>query len=97
MNELLGVVEQQEPLSTLESSSGAVAAEPQSARMLILLQNGEQRLITFTLPKESCTVQELLEQVSHRHTSMHDVESKYQSRKQELAMVTQQPIGRRNL
>lgn len=31
--------------------------------MLIFLQNGEQRLITFTLPKESCTLQEVLEQV----------------------------------
>lgn len=38
-------------------------AEPQSAKMLIMLPNGEQRLITFILPKESCTVQELLEQV----------------------------------
>lgn len=37
-------------------------AEPQSAKMLIFLQNGEQRLITFTLPKESCTLQEVLEQ-----------------------------------
>lgn len=45
----------------------AQAPEPidqqKSARMLVILQNGEQRLITFTLPKESCTVQELLEQV----------------------------------
>lgn len=39
--------------------------EPQSARMLILLKSGEQRLITFTLPKDSCTVQELLEQVTY--------------------------------
>jgi hypothetical protein len=38
-------------------------SEPQSAKMLIFLQNGEQRLITFTLPKESCTLQEVLEQV----------------------------------
>ncbi|KAL1378285.1 hypothetical protein pipiens_015681 [Culex pipiens pipiens] len=35
----------------------------ESAKMLVILQSGEQRLITFTLPKESCTVQELLEQV----------------------------------
>lgn len=35
----------------------------ESAKMLVILENGEQRLITFTLPKESCTVQELLEQV----------------------------------
>lgn len=35
----------------------------ESAKMLVVLQSGEQRLITFTLPKESCTVQELLEQV----------------------------------
>lgn len=40
------------------------ATEPQSAKMLIFLQNGEQRLITFTLPKESCTLQEVLEQAS---------------------------------
>ncbi|CAH0749698.1 unnamed protein product [Diatraea saccharalis] len=39
-------------------------SEPQSAKMLIFLQNGEQRLITFTLPKESCTLQEVLEQVN---------------------------------
>lgn len=31
--------------------------------MLVILDNGEQRLITFTLPKETCTVQELLDQV----------------------------------
>lgn len=33
-----------------------------SAKMLIILASGEQRLITFKLPKESSTVQELLEQ-----------------------------------
>lgn len=37
--------------------------ERESAKMLVMLSNGEQRLITFTLPKESCTVQELLDQV----------------------------------
>lgn len=37
--------------------------ERESAKMLVILQSGEQRLITFTLPKECCTVQELLEQV----------------------------------
>lgn len=31
--------------------------------MLVKLRSGEQRLITFTLPTESCTVLELLEQV----------------------------------
>ncbi|CAH0556439.1 unnamed protein product [Brassicogethes aeneus] len=35
-----------------------------SIRMLVLLDNGEQRLITFTLPKEACTIQEILEQVN---------------------------------
>lgn len=35
-----------------------------SAKMLVILASGEQRLITFTLPRESCTVQDLLEQVS---------------------------------
>ncbi|KAF5296827.1 hypothetical protein FQA39_LY12345 [Lamprigera yunnana] len=34
-----------------------------SIRMLVLLENCEQRLITFTLPKEACTIQEILEQV----------------------------------
>lgn len=38
--------------------------QQQAARMLVILQSGEQRLITFTLPKESCTVQEILEQVN---------------------------------
>ncbi|XP_056631057.1 uncharacterized protein LOC130441410 isoform X1 [Diorhabda sublineata] len=37
---------------------------PDSIRMLVLLENGEQRLITFTLPKEPCTIQEILEQVN---------------------------------
>ncbi|KAL0840365.1 hypothetical protein ABMA28_015625 [Loxostege sticticalis] len=41
-----------------------LAHQPQSAKMLIFLQNGEQRLITFTLPRESCTLQEVLEQVN---------------------------------
>lgn len=35
----------------------------ESIRMLVLLVNGEQRLITFTIPKEQCTIQEILEQV----------------------------------
>lgn len=39
------------------------AVERESAKMLVILDNGEQRLITFTLPKETCTVQELLDQV----------------------------------
>lgn len=34
-----------------------------SIRMLVLMANGEQRLITFTMPKEQCTIQEILEQV----------------------------------
>jgi hypothetical protein len=38
--------------------------EPEFAHMLIFMENGEQRLITFTLPTESCTVKELLEQVN---------------------------------
>ena len=33
------------------------------AKMLVILENGEQRLITFEVPKEDCTVQDLLEQV----------------------------------
>lgn len=37
--------------------------ERESAKMLVILDNGEQRLITFTLPRETCTVQELLDQV----------------------------------
>lgn len=34
-----------------------------TAKMLVILQNGEQRLITFDIPNEDCTVQDLLEQV----------------------------------
>ncbi|XP_058066162.1 uncharacterized protein LOC131215783 [Anopheles bellator] len=45
-----------------------VVQERESARMLVILQSGEQRLITFTLPKESCTVQELLEQVGVQYS-----------------------------
>lgn len=46
------------------SGPSETVSETQSAKMLIFLQNGEQRLITFTLPKESCTLQEVLEQVN---------------------------------
>lgn len=42
--------------------------EPQSAKMLVILPNSEHRLITFTLPNERCTVQELLEQVGVKLT-----------------------------
>lgn len=31
--------------------------------MLILHTNGEQRLITFSLPNQACTIQEILDQV----------------------------------
>lgn len=37
------------------------------AKMLVILENGEQRLITFEVPKEDCTVQDLLEQVMVNH------------------------------
>jgi hypothetical protein len=37
--------------------------EYEGLKMLVILDNGEQRLITFTLPKETCTVQELLDHV----------------------------------
>lgn len=48
--------------------------ERESAKMLVILENGEQRLITFTLPKETCTVQELLEQVNIRVEPEQDIE-----------------------
>lgn len=48
--------------------------ERESAKMLVILENGEQRLITFTLPKETCTVQELLEQVNIRVEPQQDIE-----------------------
>lgn len=34
-----------------------------TAKMLVMFSNGEQRLITFDIPNEDCTVQDLLEQV----------------------------------
>ena len=37
--------------------------ERKSAKMLVILDTGELRLITFILPKETCAVQELLDQV----------------------------------
>ncbi|CAG9825310.1 unnamed protein product [Phaedon cochleariae] len=49
-----------------------------SIRMLVLLENGEQRLITFTLPKEACTIQEILEQVNvpfQSHTNIQVTEA----------------------
>lgn len=51
------------PASQLSSRTNEEAQERESAKMLVILKSGEQRLITFTLPKECCTVQELLEQV----------------------------------
>ncbi|XP_075164441.1 uncharacterized protein LOC142237012 isoform X2 [Haematobia irritans] len=49
----------------LQNRQGQQMAEKDrnSAKMLVILVSGEQRLITFTLPRESCTVQDLLEQV----------------------------------
>ncbi|TMW52161.1 hypothetical protein DOY81_002720 [Sarcophaga bullata] len=49
----------------LQNRAGQQMAEKDrnSAKMLVILVSGEQRLITFTLPRESCTVQDLLEQV----------------------------------
>uniref|UniRef100_A0A336LNT8 CSON009158 protein n=1 Tax=Culicoides sonorensis TaxID=179676 RepID=A0A336LNT8_CULSO len=49
--------------SSISSRSSDESTDRESAKMLVILQSGEQRLITFTLPRETCTVQELLEQV----------------------------------
>ncbi|CAL7933808.1 unnamed protein product [Xylocopa violacea] len=35
-----------------------------TAKMLVMLSSGEQRLITFNIPNEDCTVQDLLEQAN---------------------------------
>lgn len=52
-------------MHTCFSESTPISEEfSDSIRMLVLLENGEQRLITFTLPKEACTIQEILEQVN---------------------------------
>lgn len=53
--------QQSQQMLLTQSSQECEARE--SAKMLVIMQCGEQRLITFTLPRESCTVQELLEQV----------------------------------
>lgn len=45
------------------SSQQMTEKDCNSAKMLVILVSGEQRLITFTLPRETCTVQDLLEQV----------------------------------
>ncbi|XP_063701082.1 uncharacterized protein LOC134831309 [Culicoides brevitarsis] len=52
------------PASSISSRSSDDSADRESAKMLVILKSGEQRLITFTLPRETCTVQELLEQVN---------------------------------
>lgn len=67
--------QQQQPNQT-DQSQHIIEPEAQreSARMLVVLQSGEQRLITFTLPKESCTVQELLEQVGVPFTEQTNIE-----------------------
>lgn len=49
--------------SSISSRSSDESVDRESAKMLVILKSGEQRLITFTLPRETCTVQELLEQV----------------------------------
>jgi hypothetical protein len=36
----------------------------ESTRMLVILENGEQQLLTFPLLEEGCNVQEILEQVN---------------------------------
>jgi hypothetical protein len=50
------------------------AREQESSKMLVILDSGEQRLITFTLPRKTCTVQELLEQVDIRLDKDSDIE-----------------------
>lgn len=44
------------------------AAHTETAKMMVVLPDEERRLITFTLPSESCTVVELLEQVGIKLT-----------------------------
>ncbi|KAL5292476.1 SENP6 family protein [Megaselia abdita] len=66
------IQQQQTPNRTISE------VDKNSAKMLVILASGEQRLITFTLPKESCTVQDLLEQVGvpfDESTSIQCVES----------------------
>ncbi|XP_065164510.1 uncharacterized protein [Atheta coriaria] len=45
------------------SKSGRDDEFENSIRMFVLLAGGEQRLITFTTPKEDCTIDEILDQV----------------------------------
>ena len=69
MNQHQHIMQQQQQQLQQQQAHGSIALkelevnECESAKMLVILDNGEQRLITFTLPKETCTVQELLDQV----------------------------------
>uniref|UniRef100_A0AAR5P600 Ubiquitin-like protease family profile domain-containing protein n=2 Tax=Dendroctonus ponderosae TaxID=77166 RepID=A0AAR5P600_DENPD len=54
----------QQIIGMFQETTPACEEFSDSIRMLVLLENGEQRLITFTLPKEACTIQEILEQVN---------------------------------
>jgi hypothetical protein len=51
-----------------------VGHDQKSSKMLVILDSGEQRLITYTLPRRTCTVQELLEQVDIRLDKDSDIE-----------------------
>lgn len=62
-NSSLQVIRQRTPQRPQGLQHALGVGERESAKMLVILDNGEQRLITFTLPKETCTVQELLDQV----------------------------------
>jgi hypothetical protein len=64
-NPALQVIRQRPSPCPQYQNPGLTAPEPEreSAKMLVILDNGEQRLITFMWPKETCTVQELLDQV----------------------------------
>lgn len=67
--------QQQSQQNQTDQSQHIIETEArESAKMLVVLQSGEQRLITFTLPKESCTVQELLEQVGVPFTDHTNIE-----------------------
>ncbi|XP_033226791.1 uncharacterized protein LOC117179068 isoform X2 [Belonocnema kinseyi] len=51
----------------IENPASAIVQEQikgNVAKMLVVLLDGEQRLITFDIPAEDCTVQDLLEQVN---------------------------------
>ncbi|XP_017010995.2 sentrin-specific protease 6 [Drosophila takahashii] len=57
------ILSRQLVINRLASGGGDWSFDRRSAKMLVVLECGQQHIITFTLPSSHCTVQDLLRQV----------------------------------